>query len=226
MAMKKIFELINKNLEGSRLFDFFHIKEQKELPIITISREKGSGGRPIAYLVAKKLGKPWQVYHKDIVDQIAHETNLEKELVEQVDEKNIPLIEQLIDKVLGKEYINLSGYYKHLVRILSTIASRGNAIIIGRGANFLIPSALKVRIVCEMEERIRKIMKYEKVSRKEAIDLITDSDIKRTSFTKSLFQHDPRKAHHYDLVIRIGSNMTLEDASDLIIEATKQRFNL
>jgi len=69
--MKKLFELINKNLESSSFFGLFRRPEGEDLPIITISREKGSGGRPIAFLVARKLGPPWQVFHKDIVDQIA-----------------------------------------------------------------------------------------------------------------------------------------------------------
>lgn len=224
--MKKLFELINKNLESSRLFGFLKGRDKNDLPIITISREKGSGGRPIAFLVARQLGMPWRVFHKDIVEQIAKESNLEKELIEEIDEDNIPLINQLIDNMMGKQYMNLSAYYKHLVRILSTIGNRGHAIIIGRGANFLFPQALKVRVICEMEERIKKVMKYEKVSRKEAIEMIDTSDIKRTDFTKSLFQHDPRKAHHYDLIIRTGKNVTLEDAADLIVDAARKRFGL
>lgn len=224
--MKKLFELINQNLESSHLFGFLRKRDAVKHPIITISREKGSGGRPIAFLVARKLGPPWQVFHKDIVEQIAKEANLEKELIEEVDEGNMPLIEQVIDNVLGKQYLNLPGYYKHLIRILSTIGNRGHAIIIGRGANFLLPDALKVRMICEMEERIRKVMKYEKVSRKEAIEMIDESDKRRTAFTKSLFQHDPRKAHHYDLIIRTGKSVSLEDAADLIVEAAYKKFGL
>jgi len=222
--MKKLFELINKNFDSFHFLDVFRGKDKQELPIITISREKGSGGRPIAFLLIKKLGGSWKVYHKDIVDEIAKAANLEKELIEEVDEENVPLIEQMIDNVLGKEYMNLSTYYKHLVRVLSTIGNRGHAIIIGRGANFLFPDALKVRIVCEMDERIQKVMKYEKLSQKDAIDIINESDKKRTAFAKSLFQHDPRKAHHYDLIIRTGKKVSLEDAADLIVNAAKQRF--
>lgn len=224
--MKKFFELINKNLGSLHLGSFFSNKRKKTLPLITISREKGSGGRPIAYLVAKKLGGKWEVFHKNIVEEIAREANLEKELIEDVDEKNIPLINQLLHNVMGKKYMSLSSYYKHLLRILSTIGNRGYAIIIGRGANFLFPEALKIRVICEMEERIRKIMKYEKVTRREAMERIADSDKKRASFTQSLFQHDIRKAHHYDLIIRIGQHLTLEEAANHIVDAAKHKFSL
>ena len=78
------------------------------------------------------------------MEEIAKETRLEKELIEEVDEAQIPVITQLVDNILGKKYLDLSSYYKHLIRILSTIGQRGHAIIIGRGANFLFPQALKV----------------------------------------------------------------------------------
>ena len=42
-------------------------------PLITLSREMGAGGKPIAKIVAKKLGRKWKVYHEEIVDKIAEE---------------------------------------------------------------------------------------------------------------------------------------------------------
>lgn len=224
--MLRLFERINKNIANSLSLLFQKNNHSQDLPIITLSREMGSGGRPIAYLVAKKLGPLWEVYHQKIIAQIQEETNLEEELVRQVDEDNIPLIQQLIDNAMGKKFLNLSGYYKHLVKVLSTIGQRGHAIIIGRGANFLLPNALKIRVVCEMEQRIRWIMKYERVPQKEALRRIQESDEKRTCFTKSLFSHDPRKAHHYDMVIRTGKTLSIEDAADIIVCLTQKRFNI
>jgi len=225
--MKKIFELINKNLEASALFHMFPRKDTSpEPPLITISREKGSGGRPIAYLIAKALGKPWNVFHQNIVDDIAKESDLKRELVEEVDEKEISFAEQMVDSIMGKNYMNLSSYYKHLINVLAAIGHHGYAIIIGRGANFLFPNALKVRLIAEMEYRIKGVMKYEKVTRKEAIRLIESSDEKRANFTRSLFLHNPVKAHHYDLVIRTGEHLSCDDAADIILFAAKKRFNI
>ncbi len=225
--MKKLFRLINKNL----LNDFFaRFKKEKIIsknhPLITISREKGSGGRPIAYLVEKKLGKPWKVYHEEIVDEIGRETHLEKELVKEIDEVNIPMIEEIIADFFGRRYLNLGTYYKSLIKILSTIGHRGNAIIVGRGAEYLFPNALKIRIICEMEQRIKWMMQYEKISKHEAERQIEESDRKRGDFLKAAFNHDPKKAHHYDLVIRTGHALSIKDAADLIVFAAKRRFKI
>lgn len=221
--MKRIFELINRNLEGTSLHHLYKNKNFT-LPIITISRERGSGGRPIAYLVAKKLKSPWRVYHKDIVEEIAHETALDPELIGQLDERQSSAIKELLNTVFGKKFLSMNAYYKHLLHILATIGTRGNAIIIGRGANFLFPGALKVRIVSTPEDRTHAMMQYEHISAKEAKGQIEKSDAERTIFAKELFQHDPRKAHHYDLVIRTSKDIDVESAADIIIALAKKKF--
>lgn len=225
--MKKFYELIQKNLSFSRVADLFYQKSSiQKLPLITISREKGSGGRMIAHCVAKKLGKPWKVYHQEIVDQIVEETHLEKQLVKEVDETNIPLIDEIVANFFGKRYLSRGSYYRKLVKILSTIGNRGYAIIVGRGADYLLPYALKIRIICKMSQRIQWLMEFEKISEKEAVKRIEESDQKRIEFIKTLYHHDPRKAHHYNLVIRTDQNLSIEDAADLIVMMARRRFKI
>lgn len=224
--MKRIFELINKNLQRLKLA-LPHEKKEKILPIITISREKRSGGRTTAYLVAEKLGKQWKVYHRELIDEIAKSAKLEKRLVEEIDEKRLPLVKTLIDDFFGKKYMSLSAYHKHLVKVISEIAQRGYVIIVGRGAEYLIPHALKIRIIGEMEQRIKWAMEYDRItSREKAIAWLKKLDEERDDFIKTLYNHDPKKAHHYDLVIKIGQNLSIEDAANLIVFLAKRRFKL
>lgn len=220
--MKRLFELINRNIEGSTLRALSRTQNSK-FSIITISRELGSGGKPIAYLLAKKLGSPWQVFHKDIVEEIAHETALDSTLVEQLDEHHTSAVRSLIHSLFGKQMLTMNSYFKHLLHVLASIGTRGNAIIIGRGANFLFPTALKVRIISSMEDRIQSMVKYEHISAKEAKKQIEKSDQDRDIFIKELFQHDARKAHHYDIVIRTGKDIDVEAAVDVIVSLTKKR---
>lgn len=223
--MKRLFELINRNLSFSRIVTL-HKSPPEALPIITISREYGSGGSTVAQLIAKRLGKKWKLYHQEIVDEIARESHLEKRLINDIDEGRVPLIDELILDMFGRRYLNLSSYYKHLVRILTTIGHRGYAVILGRGANFLFPGALKIRIVCEMEQRINWLIKDKKISRERAIKILEDSDQKRKEFCQTVFQHDPRKAHHYDLILRTGKDLNVNDAADLIVHLARRRFKL
>lgn len=194
--------------------------------MITISRERGSGGRPIAYLVAKILGNPWQVYHKDIVDEIARETTFDAEAISKLDESKSSVISELLNSIFGKKMLTMNAYYKHLLHILASIGSKGRSIVIGRGANFLFPNALKVRIVSDMQSREQAMMKYEHISLKEAKQQIELSDRERNEFSISLFQHDQRKAHHYDVVIRTGPDIDVEEAADIIVHLAKMKFKI
>jgi len=223
--MKKMFQLINKNF-SSLISTPFIVKKSKKTFIITVSREMGSGGRPIAQLVTEKLGKNWRLYHKDIIDKIAKQSKLEKNLLKEIDEKQIPIIDKWIADFFGKRYPSLNTYHKHLVRIVSEIGQRGQAVIIGRGAEFIIPRALKIRVICEMEQRIKWEMQYEGLTRQQAVAQIKKSDEQRSSFIKSLYHHDTRKAHHFNLVIRTGPNLSVEDAAEIIVLAAKRRFKI
>lgn len=228
--MKNIFQLINKNYLLSQLSTLFPKKKtgakEKDKPLITISREAGSGGRPIAELVVKRLGSRWKLYHKDLIDRIAKEAKLQKQLIGEIDEQKRSFIEEFTLDLFGQKYASLSTYYKSLARVLTEIGQRGYGVIIGRGANFLFPHALNVRIICKMEQRIAWQMEFEKLSKIEAIRRIGLSDQKRREFAQTLFHHDLKKAHHYDLVIRTGPEFDIETAASLIVAAAKKRFRV
>lgn len=224
--MKKIFELINKNLFPLFLARPEASVEEKKLPLITISREKGSGGKIIARLVVKKLGKKWRLYHKELIEKIAKSAHLKSKLVKEIDEKKLSLIDQIVADFFGKRYLSLTRYQKLLTKTIAEINQKGYAVIVGRGSEYLAPHALKVRIICEMNQRIKSMMKFEKMTKAEAIKAIEKSDQERYEFIKTLYNHDIRKAHHYDLVIRTSENLSLEDAASLIVLAAKRKFKL
>jgi len=227
--MRKFFELIDKNLFLSKIskkISFGNKNGAVKKPVITISREFGSSGSIIAEKVAKKLGKKWKAYHSEIVDKIAKDANLEKQIIDKVDESDVSIINQIIGDFFGKKYVNLSNYSKHLIRVLSAIAARGYAVIVGRGSNFLIPSSLKIRVITNMEQRIKTVMEFRKVTREKAISMIESSDKKRSEFTKQLFNHSNRNPYHYDVVIKTGGLIADDDAIETIVYLAKKKFRL
>ena len=225
--MKRMFDLIDRNLFLSKLSKKITKKPQKkEAPVITLSREFGSGGSIIAEKVAKMLGKKWKTYHSEIVDRIAKDTDLEKKWVDAVDEGKVPLINLIIGDLFGKKYINLRSYSLHLTRILKMIGKKGYAVIVGRGGNFILPDSLKIRIITDMDKRIKTIMEMKKVSQDKAIEMINSSDRKREQFIKQLFNHSTKNPYHFDVVIKTGDNITDDDAVSLIVKLAKKKFGL
>lgn len=216
--MDKLMNLINSALGRNQ--------QVPEKPVITISREKGSGGRPIAYMTAEKLGEPWKVYHQETLEQIAREKEMNTWFTQQVEASAEPQIKKIIDQALDGRYGKLDQYYQTLIRLLAIIGYRGHAIIVGRGANFLFPQALKVRLICTLEQRIQWIMEFEHVSHKEAVHLIEQSDQQREDFIRGIFGVDQKIPHHYDLIIKTSYHIKLKDAADTIVHLARRRYKL
>ncbi len=217
--MKRLFRLVNnKVLKKS---------DRAERPLITISREKGSGGKPIAYLTAEKLGHPWKVYHQDTLEQIVnHQQEMSSWFKSQIGTDSRVIVDELIRNRIGDRFDTLQKHHKDLVTLLTAIGTKGHSIIVGRGAQYLFPEALKVRLICKLDQRIEWLMKYEHVSYNDAIRLIEESDSKRGNFIKDLFGHDPQIPHHYDLIIKTSEEIKLEDAAATIVQLAKRRFKL
>ena len=210
---------------------FFSSKKSSQqsngpLPLITISRQMGSGGKSVANLIASYLGKPWMVYDHEQIDKIAKNKQLEEKLAHSIDPKKLPLADIIIAKTFGKRFPHLSGYQRHLTRVMTLVGLKGYAIILGRGGNFLFPHALNIRMICQFDQRITWQMTYEHISRSEAVKRIEESDKERKEFVHSLFNHNHCKAYHYDLAIRTGSDITIEDAANTIIELAKRKFKI
>lgn len=222
--MRKMSSIIDQNLRRKGARTTTSIKGH--LPLITISREKGSGGRPIAYLVASKLGKLWNVYHNDILQEIARNSDLETWMAEEIDERVLPLMEEIIADLFGKRYLNMGAYHRELLSILTRIGSRGNAIVVGRGANFIFRDALKIRTIADVDQRIRWLMQFEKVTRSEAMRRIEESDRVRSEFVTNVFHADQNDIHLYDLTIKTGEYLSIEDAADMIVSLAKKKFKL
>lgn len=223
----KIFSIINKNLQSSVNFDFIRRPEEpKILPIITISREKGAGGRIIAAKLAKKLGKKWDYYHKDIVEKIAKESNISIDKVTEMENKSIPYLQDVFESWIGKDYFSLNSYHRILLKVLCDLGNQGYAIIVGRGANFIFKDALKIRIIAEKEQRIKWLMEYSHFSKKDAKKLAEETEAQSKKFIYNLYNKDITNPEYYDLVIKTSLQLSADEAVDIIARLAKKRFKL
>jgi cytidylate kinase len=110
-------------------------------------------------------------------------------------------------------------YLGHLTQVIGTLAEHGNCIIIGRGANYLLPhrGVLKVRIIAPIKMRVRIIMKKEN-SEEDAKRKLIMVDSERKAFTRQYFNTDIDDPVDYDLVINTGY-LSIEKAAKIIKDA-------
>jgi cytidylate kinase len=201
---------------------------QQSRPVITISRQFGSGGKIIADILGQWLG--WHVWDREILDALAHQSHMgyQSRMFETIDEKAQNEIENLTSFIFGK--IDKHCYLYLLHKALLVIA-QNDAIILGRGSHLFLPDSLRVRVKASLPTRIELISTRLGIGKKAAQDKIKKVDAERESFIKSVARklgkkYAETKDHlHYDLEINTD-RISMEEASLIVLVAAKRKFKL
>lgn len=192
-------------------------------PYLLISREKGAGGSAVGQLAGKRLG--WQVFDNEIVDAIAQKANVRRELIESLDERDQTAIRDAVEQWLKPKSLGKSGYLAHLREIILTLGHQGDVIIVGRGAQYVLPSqfGLRVRMVAPVEVRVRRIANHENMSLDRARDAIKKSDRERTRLAFKEYRRIVADPLSYDVTINTAE-LTVEDATEVVLNALQHKL--
>lgn len=188
--------------------------------VITLSRELGSGGNETAQHLHEQTG--WEVWDRQIVEEIARSAQVRTRMVETVDERAYSEIITIVDGLLG-EAMEQAGYRRHLMEVILTIARHGEAVIVGRGTNWLLPDAVNVRVVAPMAERVERVSRREGIPREDAERLCRKSDRERSDFIRALHGREIDDPTGYDLIINTGY-LHPKGAAAVILTAMRERF--
>lgn len=194
-----------------------------EKPFITIAREPGSGGAPIAKKLAERLA--FAFHDEEIVDLLARSTKKRKNIIKAIDEKGRTYVDDMIHLMLNPEYVDGSQYIKELTRVVLNFAHQGNCVILGRGANFMTPFArgLHVSIVAPYEVRVQRAMQYENYDEETAKKVLAKVEKQRKSFVKEYFKKEISSRNAYDITLNTNY-YSIDEAVDIIMLAFRRKF--
>jgi cytidylate kinase len=171
---------------------------------VTVSRDTGTGGDEIARMLAARLN--WHVFDKEILDYVARNSHVRQNLVTALDERGESLIHDTVERFLrmaeGGSF-GVEDYYESLVKALCYLADRGEAVIVGRGANFVLRherDGLHVRLVGSAELRAERLADRWKIPSEEARRRMHQRDAARRAFIRHHFKQEIDDPHGYDLV--------------------------
>jgi len=192
-------------------------------PFITVAREPGSGGAPIAKLIAKKL--KFEFVDDQIVEEIARSTKKRKAIIKEIDEKSRSQIDDFVHSILNLEYINDEEYIAALVRTIIAYAHKGHCVILGRGANFITPfgKGLHVSITAPYSIRVQRAMDYEGFNTQQAKEVIAKVEKEREAFVQQYFSSNIKQRNVFDLTLNT-SYFSVDQAANVIIAAFKEKF--
>ena len=131
--------------------------------------------------------------------------------------------ENIQDSVITSEHqLSDDHYVEALHETIVRVASEGNVVIVGRGAHLVLrdmDSVLRIGIVCDLEDRIKRIMEIEKIDRQLAESTIDRRDKARSQYFKKVFNvEDGDKPGFFHLTLNT-SIVDLEFAADTVVAA-------
>jgi cytidylate kinase len=190
--------------------------------VLTLSREVGSGGAEVSRLIATELG--FDLWDREIVHAIAEKSGVRESLIATLDEHGRGLIKQFRANLVGHDEEALA-YATRLGEVVHSIGQHGDAVIVGRGAQYILgpEMVLAVRLVAPAEARAKRIADREGMDLVAAQKAVTARDRDRRDFCRQHFGEDIDAPRNYDLVVNTG-RVTLEQAAEVVVAAFRTKF--
>ena len=214
------------------------------MPVITISRQFGAAGVPIGKLLAERLDA--EFLDRAIVAQVAVRSGIPETELESYDER-LPTFWQRVASALvsgspevampdGAYVEQLSHMTMHdrLVTVTRSVieeaAERGNVVIVGRGAAFILgrrPGTLHVQLHATLDARVRYLLsRVDEVPPEARPDerslknLARSIDASRAEYIHRLFGVNWLDGTNYDLSIDTG-RLGVRASAELIEHAAR-----
>jgi cytidylate kinase len=178
--------------------------------VITIAREKGSGGYDIAKKLSDKLNVPY--YDRKLLRIASDVSGINEQLFGEVDER-LGKHEMLraAQKVYTGEvlppdsdnYTSQQNLFQFQAKIITELAEMSSCIIVGRCADYILrgkPYLMRAFVHAPLEARISQVATYSLAwTEAEITKYICDQDKNRAEYYKFYTGEDWRDAGHYDI---------------------------
>jgi cytidylate kinase len=190
--------------------------------LITLEREYGCGGGPIAAQLANHLG--WKLWDHLLTEEIARIANVAPSAVMRCDERMDSRLHRLAktfwrgsaerSSPLGNQIFDTDRMMAMMQDIMDRVAREGNAVIVGRGGPYFLranPDAFHVFLYAPRAEKIRRIVADGR-SQEEAEELVDSVDRERIAYVKHYFDADwpTRSLYHLMLNTAVGNEPVIQ----------------
>jgi cytidylate kinase len=197
------------------------------MAVITISRQFGAGGRTIGQMVATSLG--YTFVGDEIVQMVAEKAKVSENWVASMEQEagskwlrfaSSLVSKSLVDRVLGGERgdIDEEIYVDVLKQVLNRLADEDNAVILGRGGQYLLrdrANVFHVLLIDQTENRIKFLQTRYDMSLPQAVKAVQNEDRRRANLFRKLGRMDFDHPELYHLVIN-QARITLEQSARMI----------
>lgn len=197
--------------------------------IITIGREFGSGGREFGRRLAEELN--YEYYDKEIITEISKHTSLSEEYVKEVLEKkphNLYPITIGQSMAFFNDYQNkqIQSIYSAQCEILKYLADKGDCVIVGRCADYILKeyNPYRIFVYASMNSRVKRCLSRknddEDLSEKKLVKYIKKVDKDRSKYYEFFTYQKWGDKENYDLCVNT-TNVEIKEIVKVISKIFK-----
>jgi CMP/dCMP kinase len=206
------------------------------MPLITVSRQYGSGGSEIAGRVAAALG--WQLYDNAVVEEVARRLGMSTADVSARDER-VPSFPERIASAMALGVPEVMPTVADLAaqpseerivemtkRVIEEAVQAGPAVLVGRGAQSMLAAradALHVFCYAPTEALESYAITNLGVSPPEAHRVVAENNHQREQYVKRHWKRNWRDVANYHLCVNTAW-LGLDGAAELIVQVARERF--
>lgn len=207
---------------------------RKVAPAVTISRESGSRAVTIGKALARILDEVapskdchWTVFDDNLVEKVLEDHHLPQRLKAYMVEDKVGEFSASIEEILGLHPSSWTLFH-HTVETVLKLASLGQVILVGRGANLMtasMPGVLHVRLIGSVPVRTAQVERTYALAADEARKQLRKKDAASQRYVRQHFGLKNADPVLYDLVI--NTDRLRDDAVAMIIaDALAERVRL
>jgi len=203
------------------------------MAIITISRMYGSGGSEVAARVAQLLG--WSLFDNAFVDAVAERLGVPAAEVQAREERTPSLVERLASalavaspELLPPPTEQLPPSEERMAdvtrRIIEEAVARGNAVLVGRGAQSVLArraGVLHVFCYAPRDALVRRVAERRRIPPAEAEKIVDETNKQRDHYVRTTFKRSWTAHDNYHLSVNTEW-LGIEGAAEAIVSAARR----
>ncbi len=197
------------------------------MAVITISKEFAAESEEFAKRLADRLG--YSILDRQVVAHAAKELRIsesearsfqkerESRLLRLIDRYTSSVVQKVVDRSYGR--LDDKTYHEVTVKLVQRVAEEGNVIILGWGGQCILehfPDAIHLRIVKNLEERIRWLKEHMEMDERSAKNLIEREEKESATYIEHYFNRSWDDPHLYHAIINL-SRISMDDAVECVV---------
>lgn len=194
--------------------------------VITIARQFGSLGRPIAKKLSENLGI--EFYDRDIVEETARKTGLSVSTISDKEESaHKSFLYMGYPLGMGKDN-EQDQIFKNQVKIIRELADKESCIIVGRCSDYILKDredVMHVFIYASYEQRMKNCINDLGMSEEEAKKMIAKVDKARDVYHKTYAGFLPGDFRYKDLMLDSGM-LGVDGTAKAIADIANLKFDV